>query len=97
MAARNLISKAEKDAVILAFIKASGLEVGLTQVWLDDLYPLFLKWLEVSKYEFAPTKRRFAQTLNTKFRSVHASITTENGKHTSKKVYYLSKSVGIGK
>lgn len=95
MAARNLISKAEKEAAILAFIQASGLEVGLTQVWLDELYLLFLKWLEANKYDFAPTKRRFAQTLNTRFRSVHASI-TEDGKHTSKKVYYLSKPVGNG-
>ena len=95
MAARSLITKEEKGAAIIAFIKDNRLETGLTQVWLDDLYPLFLKWLEVNKYDFAPTKRRFAQTLNTKFRSVHASI-TENGKHTSKKVYYLSKSVGIG-
>ena len=95
MPTNNVITKEDKNAAVLAFIKSHRFERGLTQIWLEDLYLLFLKWLAASKYDFAPTKRQFAKVFNAKFRSAHASV-TEKGRHTSRKVYYLSKTVGIG-
>ncbi len=95
MPTNNMITKEDKNAAVLAFIKSNRIERGLTQIRLEDLYLLFFKWLAASKYDFAPTKRQFAKVFNSKFKSAHASV-TEKGLHTSRKIYYLSKSVGIG-